>query len=414
VLFRSRQQQGQTAHQQHDSRFGYIGLVGAPNMGKSTLLNALIREDLCVASRRPQTTRHAILGILSEENVQLAFTDTPGVIENPSYMLQEGMMEAVKGALNEADVILLVTDVFSTPIPDDTLFNKIQRLSSTGAKPVIVAVNKVDMLEKFLEKRRKWEQQQQNQVQVIGSPENNQKESTPIAEFEEDANDEFVDQEEGGKTFSIEDAIWRWRTLLPNAVAIIPVIATHKNNVGVDCLRTLLCGVADVPEAIRNLGRPIPGMFQEGVKFISNEDARSLIPLGPPLYDQDTLTDRTERFFASEMIRAAIFEEFKKEIPYCTEVQITEFKESKPEDGNNINSKLSSIIRMSATIFVERESQKGIVVGSGGNQIKKVGIRARKSLETFFQSKVHLELRVKVEKDWRSKEDRLKKFGYIN
>jgi GTP-binding protein Era len=155
-------------------------------------------------------------------------------------------------------------------------------------------------------------------------------------------------------------------------------------------------------------------MFREGVKFISNQESRSLLPVGPPLYDEDALTDRSERFFASEMIRAAIFEEFQKEIPYCTEVQVTEFKEAKQQqqrdDGEKNN---NSILRLSATIFVERESQKGILVGTGGKQIKKVGIRARKSLESFFQSKVHLDLIVKVDKDWRSKEDKLKKFGYI-
>lgn len=402
--YQGRMRHNQPRERLQEARFGYIGLVGAPNMGKSTLLNALIGEELCVASRRPQTTRHAILGILTEPNVQLAFLDTPGVIENPSYLLQEGMMEAVKGALNDADVILLVTDVFSTPLPDDSLFAKIQHLSSSGTKPVIVAVNKVDMLAKFIEKRQKWEQKQQEKAESQSSGEASVKSETQQEDDEVDGDEEYTTE----KTYSVEDAVLRWRTLLPNAVAIIPLIATDKDNAGVQCLRTLLCGIADVPESIRNLGRPVPGMFREGVKFISNEDARSLIPFGPPLYEEDALTDRSERFFASEMIRAAIFEEFKKEIPYCTEVQITEFKEPKVEEDD-----ANSIIRMSATIFVERESQKGIVVGTGGKQIKKVGIRARKSLETFFQSKVHLDLRVKVDKDWRSKEDKLKKFGYI-
>jgi GTP-binding protein Era len=395
-------------------RFGYIGLVGAPNMGKSTLLNALIGEELCVASRRPQTTRHAILGILTEQNVQLAFLDTPGVIENPSYLLQEGMMEAVKGALNDADVILLVTDIFSTPLPDDDLFAKIQHLSSSGAKPVIVAVNKVDMLAKVMEKRKRWEHKHRQEADESPTTE-----GVPIARIssvEQEDDEDTVDYvgTPDNKTYSVEDAVLRWRMLLPNAVAIIPLVAKDKNHAGVRCLRTLLCGISDVPESIRNLGRPIPGMFREGVKFISNQESRSLLPVGPPLYDEDALTDRSERFFASEMIRAAIFEEFQKEIPYCTEVQVTEFKEAKQQqqrdDGEKNN---NSILRLSATIFVERESQKGILVGTGGKQIKKVGIRARKSLESFFQSKVHLDLIVKVDKDWRSKEDKLKKFGYI-
>lgn len=410
-------QQQQQQRRQDDGRFGYIGLVGAPNMGKSTLLNALIGEELCVASRRPQTTRHAILGILTEQNVQLAFLDTPGVIKNPSYLLQEGMMEAVKGALNDADVILLVTDVFSTPLPDDDLFAKIQLLSSSGAKPVIVAVNKVDMLAKVIEKRKLWEQKQKLEVEesprIGGLPISSM--SNGEQEDDEDTLDYAVTSDT--KTYSVEDAVLRWRMLLPNALAIIPLIATDTNHAGVRCLRTLLCAISDVPESIRNLGRPIPGMFREGVKFISNQEARSLLPVGPPLYEEDALTDRSERFFASEMIRAAIFEEFQKEIPYCTEVQVTEFKESKQQqqqqqknDGENNN---NSMLRLSAIIFVERESQMGILVGTGGKQIKKVGIRARKSLESFFQSKVHLDLRVKVDKDWRSKEDKLKKFGYI-
>jgi small GTP-binding protein len=410
-------------HKEHNQqpqdvgRFGYIGLVGAPNMGKSTLLNALIGEELCVASRRPQTTRHAILGILTEQNVQLAFLDTPGVIENPSYLLQEGMMEAVKGALNDADVILLVTDIFSTPLPDDDLFAKIQHLSSSGAKPVIVAVNKVDMLDKVMEKRKRWEHKHKQEAD-----ESSTTKGVPIVRIssveQEDDEDtvDYVGTTTDNKTYSVEDAVLRWRMLLPNAVAIIPLVATDPNHAGVRCLRTLLCGISDVPESIRNLGRPIPGMFREGVKFISNQESRSLLPVGPPLYEEDALTDRSERFFASEMIRAAIFEEFQKEIPYCTEVQVTEFKEAKQQQqqqrDNGENNK-NSILRLSATIFVERESQKGILVGTGGKQIKKVGIRARKSLESFFQSKVHLDLRVKVDKDWRSKEDKLKKFGYI-
>jgi GTP-binding protein Era len=354
----------------------------------SLIFTPFFWTELCVATRRPQTTRHAILGVMTQDDVQLAFTDTPGVIDNPAYKLQEGMMEAVKGALKDADIILVVTDIFSTPIPDDVMFQKIQAVCDSEDKPVIVAINKCDLLEKL------------SKAKATGSsPDPKENEGSAGAKAEITTKEEDVDD----KTYSILDAVAKWRSLLPKAAVIIPLIAGAKDDPGVNLLRDLVCGGPDVPASIRSLGRPIDGMFQEGVKFISNEEAQALVPKGPPMYDEDTLTDRTERFFASEMIRAAIFEEFKKEVPYCTEVQVSEFK----EDPNK------KLIRMRATIFVERESQKGIVVGKGGLQIKKVGVRSRKSLEDFFQSKIFLDLSVKVDKDWRRKETSLKKFGYM-
>jgi len=325
---------------------------------------------------------------MTRPDIQLAFTDTPGIIENPAYRLQEGMMEAVKGALKDADVILVVTDLFSTPIPDDVMFQGIQTVCASGVKPVLVAINKCDLIEKASREKRKHP------------------EDTKASSTDTDKND-YADllqpdvEQIDPKTYTIPDAVAKWRMLLPKAIAIIPISASKKEDAGVELLRDLLCGGPDVPGSIRALGRPVPGMFCDGVKFISNEQAKALIPKGPPMYDQDTLTDRTERFFASEMIRAAIFEEFKKEVPYCTEAKVTEFKES------------PDMIRMKATIFVERDSQKGILVGKGGQQIKKVGVRARKSLEDFFRTKVYLDLSVKVDKDWRRNESSLKKFGYI-
>lgn len=352
-------------------RCGYVSLVGAPNMGKSTLLNALISQDLCVATPRPQTTRHAILGILTTPTCQICFTDTPGVIGDPAYKLQEGMMDAVRGAYRDGDVLVVVTDLFSTPIQDDALFEKVR----DGRKAVVVVVNKIDLVDKVGRNKNKGGE-----------------------------DDGVVDEE---KTVTVPDAVAKWRSLIPNSLAVIPVTATDgPDDVGVTALRTLLRGGPDVPAAFRALGRPIPGMFQEGKKTITDEEAKKLLPESPPLYGQDTLTDRTERFFASEIIRASLFRKLGKELPYCCEVKVTQFKEPRENDPK-------PVIRMKATIYVERESQKGIVVGKGGSKVKEVGTDARLHLEDFLQTKVHLDLSVKVDKNWRRDETKLKAYGYL-
>lgn len=359
--------EGRLPMKQQDFRCGFVSILGAPNMGKSTLLNALLQHDLCIATRRPQTTRHAILGVLTTPTTQLCLIDTPGIIEDPAYKLQEGMMEAVMGAFRDSDALMVVTDLFSTPIPDDAIFEKVKKCES----PVIVVINKIDLVGKATKQD----------------------------------NDE---EEQTDKTFTVPEAVAKWRTLLPNALAIIPVAASEgPENEGVVLLRKLLLGGDNVPGAIRALGRPIPGMFRDGVKFLTDEDAKTILPYGPPLYDEEILTDRPERFFASELIREALFETLKKELPYCCEVRIEEFKEPKPNDPKPIN-------RIKATVYVERESQKLIVVGKGGLQIKQVGTMARQKIERFLQEKVFLELKVKVNKDWRKNEDQLKEFGYLN
>jgi len=371
-------------------RSGFISIVGAANMGKSTLLNALLKQDLCVTTARPQTTRHAIRALLNTDDVQLCLIDTPGVIDNPSYALQEGMMEAVKGAFRDADVILVVTDLFSTPIPDDELFGQVQKVCALDdERTVIVVVNKIDLVHRVNKNKKK------TTTESGGGSSSNKNEGGEGEEEEE-------------KTITVPDAIARWRLLLPNALAIIPASASDgPNDAGVEALRKLLIGGPDVPKAFRDLGRPVQGMFREGVKTVEDEEAKNIIPLGPPLYDEDMLTDRTERFFASEIIRSVLFEKLGKELPYCCEVRVTEFKEPKPHDKK-------PIIRMMATIFVERDSQKGIVVGKGGQKVKDVGIVAREKLESFFQTKVHLDLSVKVDKDWRKDKSKLKAYGYIN
>ncbi|VEU36610.1 unnamed protein product [Pseudo-nitzschia multistriata] len=379
-------------HQQH--RCGFVGIVGAPNMGKSTLLNALLKEDLCIATRRPQTTRHAILGVLSSPTRQCCLLDTPGVLQGDgAYKLQANMMEAVKGALKDSDVLLVVTDMFSTPIPNDEIF---RRLSLTN-KPILVVVNKID-----LEGRAQ----------------------RPLDTASDEKNNDENEEEENEKTYTVAEAVAKWRNLLPNALAIIPMTAAPdpstterasesdvEEHPGIVLLRQLLVGSGkdeedDIPASVRALGRPVPGMFRNGIKCLTNDDARNLLPVGPPLYDDDFLSDRSVRFFCSELIREALLESryLKKELPYCCEVQITEFKEPR---------QAKELTRIEATIFVERDGQKAIVVGKNGNVIKQVGIIAREKIERFLDGeKVFLKLQVKVDKDWRKKDDALTKFGY--
>lgn len=371
-------------------RCGFISIIGAANMGKSTLLNSLLQEELCITTRRPQTTRHAILGILSTPFSQACLLDTPGVLDGPAaYKLQERMMEAVKGAVNSADILLVVTDMFSTPLPDyDDLFQKVQ---STG-KPVIVAINKIDL----------------------------SGQASPLDKTKS-TDDSIDDENETEKTFTVPDAVAKWRELLPNALAIIPVCALQANNSaapssdgnistqhpGVHLLRQILVGGDDVPAAIRALGRPINGMFRPGVQFLSDEEVKALLPEGPPLYDEESISDRSERFFASELIRESLFETLKKELPYSCEVQVTNFKEPKGTSDNGIT-------LIEAKIFVERDSQKIIIVGKGGAKIKEIGTSARKKIERFLgdDRPVNLKLQVSVKKDWRKKDDHLKEFGY--
>jgi GTP-binding protein Era len=309
-------------------------------------LNALLEENLSITTPRPQTTRHAIVGLLTKPDCQVCLVDTPGVIGEPAYKLQENMMEAVMGAFFDADVLMVVTDVFSTPVNDDSLFDKLQQTD----KPTIVCINKVDLIDK---------------INVTAAALSEEQEIGVLP-----------------KTVTVEEAVQRWRQLLPNAMAILPMAASQgAADLGVIALRTILTGGPDVPAALRNLGRPIPYMFHEQAKLIYTEEARNLLPKSPPLYDLESLTDRSERFVASETIRSALFEIFRKEIPYCCEVQINSFKEPKEEDKK-------PVLKIHATVIVERESQKGIVVGKGGEKIKEVGISAREKLEEFFQKRV--------------------------
>lgn len=285
---------------------GFVSIIGKPNAGKSTLMNALVGEKMAIITPKAQTTRHRIIGIVNEEDYQIVFSDTPGIIK-PNYKLQETMMHAVEDSLQDADILVFVTDINEKHDEQDVL-DKITNSSS----PLMVVINKID-------------------------------ESTQA---------------------EVEAKIAFWKEKL-NPDAIIGTSALHQYNI------------------------------EQVMEFIINK-----LPVHPPYYEKDELTTRTERFFVSEMVREKIFKFYKKEIPYSTEVIITSFKEA------------TDIIRISAEIIVERDSQKNIVIGPAGAMLKRVGTYARKDMEEFLQKKVFLELFVKVIPDWRNRSNYLKSFGY--
>jgi GTP-binding protein Era len=286
---------------------GFVNIVGNPNVGKSTIMNALVGEKLSIITQKMQTTRHRIKGIVSGEDFQIVYSDTPGILK-PNYKLQETMMKFVDSALIDADVILFVTDVVEKPGKNPDYIEKVRKSNM----PVIVLINKIDL---------------SNQQEVV-------------------------------KLFDY------WTETFPGAT-IFPVSAQEKFNI-----------------------EPIFDRILE------------LLPEAPPYFDKNDLTDRNERFFLQEIIREKILLNYQKEIPYSVEVEVEEFKET--ED----------IINVRSIIYVERESQKGIIIGHKGNMIKKVGIEARKDAEEFFNKKIFLEMFVKVAKDWREKDRSLKQFGY--
>lgn len=285
---------------------GFVSLVGKPNVGKSTLMNALVGEKLSIVTPKAQTTRHRILGIVNEADSQIVFSDTPGVIK-PVYGMQESMMSFVNGSLVDADIILFVTDINEKYDENDVL----EKLAKTTS-PIAVVINKIDK-----------------------------------------SNEDLV-----------KEKILYWEEKL-KPQAIFAVSALHDHNV--------------------------PAVMQ----FIMDK-----LPEHPPYYDKDTLTDRNERFFVSEIIREKVFKLYDKEIPYSTEVIITAFKDE------------PKIIRISSEIIVERDSQKNIIIGKAGEMLKKVGTYARKDMEEFLQKKVFLEMFVKVIPDWRNRKNYLKSFGY--
>lgn len=285
---------------------GFVSIIGKPNAGKSTLMNALVGEKMSIITPKAQTTRHRILGIVNHEDYQIVFSDTPGIIK-PHYALQETMMQQVEGSLVDADLVLLVTDI-NEKYDESDIFEKLQ-----GSNALLcVIINKIDK----------------------------------------------SDEE------SVKAKVDYWQEKL-NPKAIFAVSALKDHNV----------------LAVMN--------------FVIEH-----LPEHPAYYDKDSLTDRNDRFFASEIIREKIFKIYEKEIPYSTEVIITAFKEG------------AQLYRISSEIIVERDSQKNILIGKGGETLKKVGTYARKDMEEFFQKKIFLEMFVKVIPDWRSKKNYLKQFGY--
>eukprot|EP00804_Cyclotella_cryptica_P020050 CCRYP_014864-RA/>CCRYP_014864-RA protein AED:0.02 eAED:0.02 QI:171/1/1/1/1/1/2/249/533 len=398
-------------------RCALLTILGRPNMGKSTLLNALLSDQLAITTNRPQTTRHAILGVLTYDYGQVCLTDTPGIIERTAYRLQEGMMEVVRGAVRDGDVFLVVTDVVSggknvgsgggggggrladarkeeeeEEMEEDPylgLGEDIVTKLKKYQKPILVCVNKVDL----------------------------------VSDHDNDSSSIYTNT-----PLEAVQTIQKWRALLPEVFAILPTCAANgPNDAGVVALRSILLANdpnVDVSGAIRALGRPVPGMFCGDRTMIGNDEAREILPIGPPLYGPDFFTDRTDRFCASELIRETLFERLGKELPYCCEVRVESFDESKryldEEDGeggggsDEKRQRSKSMIRIGAVILVERDSQKGIVVGKGGKQIKEVGMDARKKLQKFFGVKIFLDLRVKVDKNWRNNAEKLKQYGYMS
>lgn len=286
---------------------GFVNIVGKPNAGKSTLLNQLMGEKLAIVTQKAQTTRHRIFGIYNEDDVQIVFSDTPGVLD-PKYELQEKMMGFVKESLQDADVFLFIVDISDKNEPSEFLIEKLNKIPI----PVLLLINKIDK--------------------------SNQKE--------------------------MEAAVEHWHNLLPKA-EILPISALNAYNT----------------EYI------LPKLI-------------SLLPENPPYYDKDQFTDKSERFFVNETVREKILLNYEKEIPYSVEVVTELFKEKE------------GIIFIDSIIYVERETQKGILIGHKGEAIKKVGTEARLDLEKFFAKKIHLNLFVKVKKDWRKNEKDLKNFGY--
>ena len=288
-------------------RSGFVNIVGNPNVGKSTLMNLLVGERISIITSKAQTTRHRIMGIVNTDDMQIVYSDTPGVLR-PNYKLQENMLHFSESALGDADVLIYVTDVVEKTDKNDFFLQKIQGLDSS----VILVINKIDL----------------------------------------------SDQK------NLETLVAKWAEILPQA-EIIPISATNKFNI--DYLQKRI---------------------------------REQIPESPPFFEKDALTDRPARFFVTEIIREKILLYYQKEIPYSTEVIVEQFLEEK------------DLIKIKSLIIVERDSQKGIIIGDQGKAIKKVGSMARRDLERFFEKKIFLEIFVKVEKDWRNRDNILRNFGY--
>lgn len=286
---------------------GFVNIIGNPNVGKSTLMNAMVGERLSIITSKAQTTRHRIFGIVNDENYQIVFSDTPGIIK-PAYELQSSMMDFVKTAFTDADILIYMVEIGEKELKDEAFFTKIIHAKI----PVLLLLNKIDK-----------------------------------------SNQELL-----------ESQVALWKEKVPNA-EIFPISALENFNVE-EVLNRIL----------------------------------ELLPVSPPFYPKDQLTDKAERFFVNETIREKILLNYDKEIPYAVEVETEEFKEEE------------TIIKIKSVIMVERETQKGIIIGHKGSALKKVGMQARADLEQFFAKQIHIEIFVKVNKDWRNNSFQLRRFGY--
>ena len=290
-----------------EHKAGFVNIIGNPNVGKSTLMNALVGEKISIITNKAQTTRHRILGILNEDSFQIVFSDTPGVL-NPSYTLQENMMSFVYSSFADADILIYLLEIGEKGLQDMKVIDRIKNASF----PVLILLNKIDL-----------------------------------------ASQEIVNKE-----------IDKWSKEFPNA-ELIPISAL--NNFNLDKIKSRLI---------------------------------ELLPISPPYYDKDTITDKTERFLIQEIIREKILLHYKQEIPYSVEIEVEEFIEDK------------GLIRIRAIIYVMRESQKGIIIGHKGLGLKRIGKESRKDIEKMLDKKVFLETPIKVKKNWRNNKNQLKKFGY--
>lgn len=294
---------------------GFVNIVGNPNVGKSTLMNLLVGERISIATFKAQTTRHRIMGILNTDEMQIVFSDTPGVLK-PNYKLQESMLNFSESALADADVLLYVTDVQDNPDKNADFLEKVKRLKNVR---IFLVLNKIDL----------------------------------------------TTQE------TLEQLVEYWQRVLPEAT-VFPISAQQK--FGTDQLFAAI---------------------------------REALPECPPFFPKDQLTDKSSRFFVDEMIREKILLNYDKEIPYSVEVEVESFLDEEPDEQHP-----EGIIRIGAIIYVERDSQKGIIIGKGGKALKRVGTQARREIESFFGKPVFLQLFVKVDKDWRSSQTRLRHYGY--
>ena len=303
----------ETLHTPDGHRSGYINIIGRPNVGKSTLMNALVGERMSIITNKPQTTRHRIIGILSGDDFQMVFSDTPGIIDDPKYKMQEAMNKFVATTYQDGDVMIFVTDANENYTDDDPILERLRKIEV----PLFLVINKIDT----------------------------------------------VDDER-----------------------VLALIQTWQSR-------------ADFAEIF-----PVSALQRLGTSKLFHT-LKTYLPEGPVYYPKDQLTDKSERFFVSEIIREQILEQYHQEIPYSVEVAVESFKETTTQAG-------SPLVRISALIFVGRKTQKPIIIGKGGGAIKKLGTNARKRLEKWLGKRVFLEMRVKVKDGWRDDEEMMKRFGY--